>query len=77
MPRSDDGNYYIICRNDYGTVLEKGEHRRVSFYVKPSDTENTEGYVQDIKSTIITGKVSYYYTNYVEESLTLVNAPPQ
>ena len=77
VPRSDDGNYYIICRNDYGTVLEKGEHRRVSFYVKPSDTENTEGYVQDIKSTIITGKVSYYYTNYVEESLTLVNAPPQ
>lgn len=66
-----NGYYNITCENTYG-VIEKGEFKRVSFFITPKYED-----IIDIRTTLMVGFVNYEYKKTTSQSLTIVNAPPQ
>jgi len=65
------GNWEIICKNIWGTI-EKGEFKRVSFYITPNSSTIT-----DEKTTQIVAWANYEYKKTTSQTLTMANAPPQ
>jgi hypothetical protein len=72
-----DGYWVITCSNTYDEI-EKGEFKRVSFFITPDYSQTgTIPELIDRKTTLIIGLANYEYIKTSSQSLTIANAPPQ